>query len=974
MLRTFKIIAFFLIIIINNVSCQEKEQTVGSIDFEKLNSDSTSFISENGALIKSNKNLVLSDSYSGNNSIRLNSRKSFKLEKVTINSQEAIKVSIWRKGGSLAYLVLKIGDNDILNAVKKSIIKEKDGWEKLSYIFRLPPFEIKSEVHISVYNHGKETVLFDDYSSSVVENELPNSLLSDAIYLYVEKKSEEKLSKYRKSAIENKTIIQSSKKWVKAFYVSKGDTFKVNLRFKGDWLDHIKGNKWSMRIKIKEDKYWHGFRTFSIQNPDSKSIFDEYAYHELLRDNDILSPRYGFVPVYINENFAGVFSYEEHFEKQLEESMKRREGPILKLDEEPFWAVNTYNENNKGKLKTLFYKTSKVVPFGSKRVRGNRALLNNYLNAQDLVYTLKNSEKVENVIDIEKFAAFYALVDLSGAYHSLIWHNLRFYYNPVSHLIEPVVFDGFTENGIYDWTKGRIIANCCNSNVGSDNYLIKKLFKNKEFYKAYMQFLKKYNNHEYLTDFFKSKMNQINKYEELLDVDYPDIKYEFNYLKTRVDKNTREIQEIDTSKFKTINEVSKKLDTEYELSVSKEFLNIYPTSDSLKYTIENFNPFDLTVVAYGRKKKEKIIISSISILPYKNNKFGEYTLETKQRIKYIYITDRQRKDTARIRVNKFIKPKLYSSPKTIIDKQEVFEDFITINDKIITFKSGTFEVDNPIIIPRGYRLIIKEGVQLDFVKESFLLSYAPMIIEGTQKKPVVFYSSDRTAKGITIIKAKEDSEIKYLKINGFDTHSYNGWKLTGALTFFESNVSISNLSIENNICEDALNIVSSHFKIEDSKFENIYSDAFDADFSDGEINNCTFKNIKNDAIDFSGSKAKVVDCKIDKIGDKAVSAGEQSTLEVENTSVSNVNIAFASKDKSVLTVTNSNINTANIALASYIKKNEFGASELFINQTKLLKIKQTLLIDKNCEITIDGKNLIGEENIDVDKLYEIFKK
>jgi hypothetical protein len=47
------------------------------------------------------------------------------------------------------------------------------------------------------------------------------------------------------------------------------------------------------------------------------------------------------------------------------------------------------------------------------------------------------------VFDLAQTAQQYALIDLFGAYHSLIWHNRRYYFNPITQLLEPVVFDGF---------------------------------------------------------------------------------------------------------------------------------------------------------------------------------------------------------------------------------------------------------------------------------------------------------------------------------------------------------------------------------------------------------------------------------------------------------------------------------------------------------------------------------------------------
>ena len=49
----------------------------------------------------------------------------------------------------------------------------------------------------------------------------------------------------------------------------------------------------------------------------------------------------------LNGEGLGVYAWEEHPDKQLVESLNRREGPILKLDDAGFWEV-IYHQQNAG--------------------------------------------------------------------------------------------------------------------------------------------------------------------------------------------------------------------------------------------------------------------------------------------------------------------------------------------------------------------------------------------------------------------------------------------------------------------------------------------------------------------------------------------------------------------------------------------------------------------------------------------------
>lgn len=969
-------IFFFFITIAFFNSClpfttnNETEQ----INFEQLSHDSTNFITSQGRYIKNKSFYSNKDAHNGTGSILLPKKTGFTIGTIFIDNSKAIKVSVWRKGGNGAYLVFKNKTRNFTNEIRKAAVISENGWEKISYIFRLPPFTEKDSVYILLYNNSNnKEIYFDEIEISIVENIHTEIDKFPAIELKIDSNNIAKLLKYRNRALKDGLIRKKNKNWVDALFISNKDTFNVEIRFKGDWLDHLISSKWSFRVKIKDDNYWHGFKVFSLQNPDSKSVLDEYIYHEILEDNDILTTKYGFIPLKINGIFNGIFSFEEHFTRQLVESKNRREGPILKIDEENFWAMN-YSNMKKTRATLPIFNAAKILPFNSKRIKKNKTLKKNYLIAQDLLYTLKNTEQIKNIIDIEKFANFYAIADLTGAYHSLIWHNVRFYYNPVSNILEPIAFDGYTETGIFSWTHNKMTFECCRSEgLLPEVYIITKQFKDSTFREHYFQISDSLNRTEYLTKFFTKYKVKIDTYEKMLSIDYPDIKYN-NFLTSRVDNNDSVLSKREPYKeiksFKNNRNISKK----YHFSIVKKYVNIYPTKDSLEYDIENYNSFELLIIGYSKTKKGFTPINNIKIDKYKNGVASSSSLKITEKIKYIYISDVEKKDTAKIKVSKFIKPQVYKQQNDITSNLEKYSKILEIKENKVIFKNGEYSVNKPIIIPEGYEVIINKNTNIDFIDNAYILSYSPIFIYGTSTEPVNFNSSDSSAKGITVIKANTESSINYLNIENFNTFSKRGWKLTGAITFYNSDVRINNMLISNNNCEDALNIINSKFAIYNCNFNNIYSDAFDSDFSDGEISNCNFNEVKNDAIDFSGSKVDIINCKMNNIGDKAVSAGEKSNLSVINTKVKNANIAFASKDKSVLIVKSSEISNCEYAYASYVKKKEFGASNLIVSNTKHSDIKQLLLLDRDCTITIDEIDKVGTDNINLDKLYEKFKK
>ena len=117
---------------------------------------------------------------------------------------------------------------------------------------------------------------------------------------------------------------------------ASGESLAAEIRIKGDWLDHVNTDKWSLRIKVADGALL-GMRTFSIQAPKTRGQLWEWLTLTMARREDVLAPRCTFVNVVINGNPTGVYYLEEHFGKELLESQGRREGPIVLWDESTYW-------------------------------------------------------------------------------------------------------------------------------------------------------------------------------------------------------------------------------------------------------------------------------------------------------------------------------------------------------------------------------------------------------------------------------------------------------------------------------------------------------------------------------------------------------------------------------------------------------------------------------------------------------------
>ncbi|MFC1453427.1 hypothetical protein ACFLSJ_08810, partial [Verrucomicrobiota bacterium] len=250
------------------------------------------------------------------------------------------------------------------------------------------------------------------------------------------------LQRKRAEALESGLLIQGADDFVPATIRHEGRTTRVKLRLKGDMIDHLRGDKWSFRIHVKDGDHILGMRRFSIQHPATRGFQGEPLFFDTLRHLGVMTPRYFFVKATVNGADIGVMALEEHFAKEMIESQSRRESVIVKLDEALFWAMGgtvrltpTPNPFNN-------YLNAPVGVFGEKRVEASASLRGAYASAAGLLRGFIGGEvAAHDAFDAELTGRYLAAADLWGTPHALFWNNQRFYFNPMTGKLEPIGFD-----------------------------------------------------------------------------------------------------------------------------------------------------------------------------------------------------------------------------------------------------------------------------------------------------------------------------------------------------------------------------------------------------------------------------------------------------------------------------------------------------------------------------------------------------
>jgi len=893
------------------------------------------------------------------------------------------KISVWRKSkDGKGPLVVAGSNTDIFYLASSEVVEKQDnGWERLEIEAYTPPHFGDGVLSVYVWNNGADTAYYDDLViERKVSKQYPAYNYSEGLYIVTDTDDYLKILKKRKHAFEDGILQSSGNDWVKGLIVDNDKAMKAKLRLKGDWLDHLRGNKWSYRVKMRKNNSINRLRTFSLQTPLARGYLLEWLTHKLYHENDMLTTRYGFTPLMLNGQPRGLYVWEEHFVKQILEWNNRREGPIVKFSEDPFWQIQKISKKKKKWTTFPFYQTATIMPFGESRTIESPVLFKQFLNAQKLMYQYKTQQKTPaEIFDINTLVKYYAMLELTHARHGITWHNQRMYYNPVICKLEPIAFDGYTEHVNPDISINDNIAYRTfteNESVLQHDHLVYALFTDTLFLNKYMYYLNEYSQPDFVVGFLDKYNDQTVYYDSLLKMEFPYYHYNYKFLiesAASIQDYLPELKRVVASNLSN-NDFAFNLrkdvynDTSVYENTPEFFVNVYSeniNNDSLNLSIHNFYPLDLKLIGTG---EDDVFVTNYftnrSTLQAYADGVAEASIvfNTDTAANYLFFMVDGKTDIYSVSILPWPHPFGDTPQQELLElvdlNNEIFERVIGNN---IHIKNGNNTVSEPLIIPKGYNVHFSAGTTINLIDSAMIISYSPVFIIGTEKEPVVITSSDFTGNGFTVLQADGKSVLNNVVFEKLITLDYKSWTLTGALTFYESDVSITNTKFFRNQCEDALNIIRSEFTLSNSKFDYIFGDAFDGDFCTGEVLNTLFTNIGNDALDFSGSYIVIKNTTIIGAEDKGVSGGEDSKVVVMSSAIKNSNIGIASKDLSVVEVINSKVETCNYGIVLLQKKPEFGPSIIILNNTPLLDSKKDMLIEKHSKVIVDGAEILGTE-------------
>ena len=776
------------------------------------------------------------------------------------------------------------------------------------------------------------------------------------------------IENFRQKSIENSRLGNMDEvPRVRAFIDFNGKKNTARIRLKGDRKLHWNEKKnSSYKINLSKNDFIMGIDKFSVHKPRARNYIYEWLFHKISEQEDLINLKYKFIKLSINGSDNQLYVFEENFSKELIERKNRRYGPIFSLNED-------LGNNIESEILEL-YDEEFWLKFDNKKLTNDAA--------DKLLKFINKEIEIEKVFDLEKWASYFAICDLLYTYHGCYSKSVRYYYNPITLLYEPIVYDGQRQGSIHpnyysfstDYNNQIILDYLFNhdNRYSQDNglfwlksFFVKKGKVNQEFYNLYVEKLSKLSSLDYLNTFFKNNENQIYKINSAI---YGDYFLFFN--KEYFGPGFYFFKKDDI--FHRASIIRDKI-----IDVNLQRFKIQAIKDSNENIIlKNFNDSGL----YGDIRISSIECSN-NIINLKNSININYINLDKEK-RYV-TTNLSLPEVQNLNCNKLNLINNLNQKKISINidllnsygksdskkKKHDYTKFFKEKNNILRLIDNKIVIRSDVFIPKNKKVIIDNFSYIELLDNAVIFSYSPWIVENLKddKQTIISGKKDNYGGGIIIYNNKEKSFFKNVKfeyLNGIDNIK-NKSIIHGALNFHEADVVMKSVEFANINAEDGLNIFRSNFELNDLIFREIFSDAVDFDFSYGNLSNSKFENIGNDAIDFSGSTSNVNFVYGKNINDKFISAGEKSIVKIDNIHIEKSYAGIVSKDGSNVQVKKIQFDDVKYHYGSYIKKREYPKASMILSK---FDEEYNILNDKKSSVLFDRK-LVGKINKDVLKIF-----
>jgi hypothetical protein len=348
-----------------------------------------------------------------------------------------------------------------------------------------------------------------------------------------------KIKLKRSEGLLNNYLTHNKKDYVKAKFYWNNDTLKGKLRLKGGFKDHYEdAKKWSFRVKLKNESI-KNTSSFSLQHPKTRNYLNEWIFQKYIQHVNLIEIDYEFITVQINNEYLGVYAFEEGFSNKLLQKNDLPIAPIIKFNKGRFILdykdlAKVEENNNWFDFSNDEYLNSKIEIYNDENFIDDSLFVMNFKKARELLDSYRKNEILaSSVFDKKKMSKYIAAINIFSGFHGVNWNNMRFYFNPKTSKLEPISYDS---NSSYNLE--------ISPSKTEQLLLTRFLFNDTSFFISYIKELNYMANKSNFEKFFSSIREELQQQENIVSSeffnydDYPSIIYKKTKIINKVIKNT----------------------------------------------------------------------------------------------------------------------------------------------------------------------------------------------------------------------------------------------------------------------------------------------------------------------------------------------------------------------------------------------------------------------------------------------------
>ena len=775
---------------------------------------------------------------------------------------------------------------------------------------------------------------------SELKENIQQSFVGSLMDISINKAAFERLSLKREEALKKGLLFSSKDDLVDANIKIEGKEYACKLRLKGDLLDHLRGDRWSFRIILKNGEEWNGMSVFSIHNSKARSHTGEWLMHELFRQEGIIVPDYDFIKTKVNGINLGVYAYEHHFENQMLKKNEREVGPILKHNDDSYW------DNVQAKLDPfpwiegshieLFNKNNMNDPRFQQMAETGIAMLNAFLNEE---------KTVGEVFDVDLMAKYYALLDLSHAWHAQQFTNIRFYLNPSSGKLEPIAFDCFGDhlpNVTSDWDsfgEGFNSAASKSAAYERSNVYRYHMLQDRDFFKLYMSYLNEFVNPTYLQKFKKEIEAPLEARAKYIQSDtlYKNFNPNFDKL------------------FVKAHFTNKKLLPRSNLSVKAYRVN----GSKQEVELQSFHSFPIEVIGFGSETEITEKLSEVVFLESYNSKSPVQSIKVKSKspIEYIYYQllgdnkihkQKVLKNNAPLKTVETIQTNLVSTLQL---------PFVSQVGNQIIIDSGKHSINQAIVIPSDHELIISPGAELNFEGGGSLCSYSPIQARGTSQQPIILYSTGVQGAGILLSDAIGKSQFEYCNFIGLSSYTNQNVNVKGAISIYNSEADFVKSNFRKINAKEALSVRNATASVKECEFKDVQGTAIRSYYSRLFVRNINMEGVGKNGVSITSGDLDAADVVFRNILNKALSFSENAKAYLFKVDVFDSYQSFYASDHSDVKLVR--FWNQNVERGIELRSGEEPFAKVELDQFNHKEVAKVFLIKQGLSVMVNGKKEKG---------------